>query len=347
MFSIVVTEPGKLELIQIPCPEPGPYEALIQTEVACLCNATDRKLVDGHFPGVDTYPLLLGHESAGTVIAVGAKVRNFKVGERVIGGLLLHPTDPAYTSGWGGFSEYTLAGDHQAMVADGVADQQHGYAEVYEIMRSVPQDISVESAVLLCTWREVYAAFGDFNLQAGQNILIFGAGPVGLSFVKFARLLGLNYIGVVEFAEEKRQLALQMGASEVFTPDAEGLAAILAKWKGKLDAVVDAVGKETIINSSLPLVKLGGSICVYGVIDQPAISLHNYEGPYNFNLFIHQWPTRFRESAAQEPLCEWIRQGKLRHTEFLSVEFPVAQINEAFALSRTGKTLKTLLRYRP
>jgi Zn-dependent alcohol dehydrogenase len=345
MFSIAVTKPGELGIIQIPRPEPGPYEVLIHTEVACLCNATDRKLVDGHFPGVDSYPLLLGHESAGIVEAVGSNVRSFKVGERVIGGLLLHPTDPVYASGWGGFCEYTLAGDHKAMVEDGVADQQHDYAEVYEIMRSVPQDIPVESAVLLCTWREVYAAFGDFNLQPGQNILIFGAGPVGLSFVKFARLLGLNYIGVVELSAEKRQLALQMGANEAFSPDSEGMAAILSKWKGSLDAVIDAVGKEAIINSSLALVKLGGSICVYGVLDQPTIALHKNDGPYNFNLLIHQWPTRFRESAAQEPLCEWIRQGLLSHSEFLSVEFPVSQINEAFALLRTGTTLKTLLRY--
>jgi threonine dehydrogenase-like Zn-dependent dehydrogenase len=345
MFGIAVTEPGKLARVLLPIPVPGPYEVLIKTEAACLCNATDRKLVDGHFSGVDTYPLLLGHESAGIVTAMGSKVRNFKLGERVIGGLLLRPTDPAYASGWGGFCEYTLAGDHKAMVEDGVADQQHDYAEVYEIMRSVPEDIPVESAVLLCTWREVFAAFDDFNLQTGQNILIFGAGPVGLSFVKFARLLGLNYIGVVEFAEEKRKLALQMGASEAFAPDSDGMAAVLAKWKGGLDAVIDAVGKEGIINSALALVKLGGSICVYGVLDQATITLNKNDGPFNFNLFVHQWPTRFRESAAQEPLCEWIRQGKLSHTEFLSVEFPVSQINEAFALSRTGATLKTLLRY--
>ena len=345
MFGIAVPEPGKLAHVQLPIPEPGPYEALIRTEAACLCNATDRKLVDGHFPGVDTYPLLLGHESAGIVTAIGSKVRSFKLGERVIGGLLLRPTDPAFASGWGGFCEYTLAGDHTAMLADGVTDPQHGYAEVYEIMRAVPADIPLESAVLLCTWREVYAAFGDFNLQAGQNILIFGAGPVGLSFVKFARLLGLNSIDVVEFSEEKRRLAMQMGASETFSPDADGMAAVLTKWKGKLDAVIDAVGKESIINASLPLIKLGGSICVYGVIDQPGIGLQKNEGPYNFNLLIHQWPTRARESAAQEPLCDWIRQGRLHHSEFLSVEFPIAQINEAFALSRTGATLKTLLRY--
>ncbi|RPI27873.1 MAG: sorbitol dehydrogenase, partial [Chloroflexota bacterium] len=272
MFTIAVTQPGEVKIVEIPCPQPGPYQALIRTEAACLCNATDRKLVDGHFPGVETYPLLLGHESAGIVEAVGEKVRSFKIGDRVIGGLLLDSTDPAYASGWGGFSEFTLAGDHQAMLEDGLATAEHGYAEVFEIIRTVPQDIPVEAAVLLCTWREVYGAFGDFNLQPGQNILIFGAGPVGLSFVKFARLLGLNWIGVVEFSEEKRQIAMRMGASETFTPDVEGMEAIRKQWSARLDAVIDAVGKESIINSALPLVRLGGSVCVYGVLDQPDLN---------------------------------------------------------------------------
>ena len=130
MFSVAVLKPGKLVFVQIPRPVPGPYEVLIRTEAACICNATDRKLVDGCFPRVEHYPLLLGHESAGIVEEVGGKVKNFKVGERVIGGLLLNSTDAAYSAGWGGFCEYTLAGDHQAMLVDGVADQQHGYAEV-------------------------------------------------------------------------------------------------------------------------------------------------------------------------------------------------------------------------
>lgn len=82
MFSVAVSEPGQIELVEIPCPVSGPNEALVRNEVACLCNATDRKLVDGHFPGVETYPLLLGHETAGIVEAVGAKVRSLPRGSR-------------------------------------------------------------------------------------------------------------------------------------------------------------------------------------------------------------------------------------------------------------------------
>lgn len=186
MLSVAVMEPNKIELVEIPVPTPEPYQARIKTEVACICNSTDRKLVNGHFPGVETYPLLLGHESVGIVDAVGDKVRNFKVGDRVIGGLILAPTDSTYASGWGGFSEYTLAGDHKAMVADSVATQENGWFEVCEIQCVVPPSLSLEAAVLLCTWREVYAGFSDFRLEKKHDILVFGAGPVGLSFVKFA-----------------------------------------------------------------------------------------------------------------------------------------------------------------
>lgn len=345
MLSVAVTRPNEVKLVEIPEPTPGPYEARIRTEVVTICNSTDRKLIEGHFPGVDTYPLLLGHEAVGIVDAVGPRVRSFKKGDRIVGGLLLNVTDKSYASGWGGFSEYVIAGDHRAMLEDGVADAGHGWAEVFEIMRVVPPSISTEAAVLLCTWREVYAAFGDFNLTPQDAILVYGAGPVGLSFIKFARLIGMEYVGVVEFSEEKRKKALEMGATQAFAPDDANIAKI-PEVRGKpLDAVVDAVGRESIINASLPLIKLGGSICVYGVIDQPAVNIQKSKGPYNFNLYVHQWPTRAREAAAQEPLCEWLQTGKLKPAEFISATFPIRKIDEALALSKTGITLKTILTF--
>jgi threonine dehydrogenase-like Zn-dependent dehydrogenase len=345
MFAIAVTKPDHIEVVQIPEPTPGPYEARVRTQVACLCNMTDRKLIEGRFPGVDRYPLLLGHETVGVVDAVGERVRHFKVGDRVVGGLLLRPTDPAYGSGWGGFSEYTLAGDHRAMLEDRVATAEHGWFEVYEIMRVVPQIISLEDTVMLCTWREVYSAFSDFALKAGDNILIYGGGPVGLSFVKFARLLGLGEIYLVDRWPHKREKALSMGATTAFAPDDPALLAFLKQRRGTFDAVIDAVGKEDIINRALPLVKMGASICVYGVIDAPSIRLDVSAGPYNFNLFFHQWPTRSGEHDAQEPLIEWIQDGKLSYREFVSAEFPISRIREAYQWSQQTRAIKTLFRY--
>jgi Zn-dependent alcohol dehydrogenase len=136
-----------------------------------------------------------------------------------------------------------------------------------------------------------------------------------------------------------------MGADAALAPNDAELQALVEERGVPFDAVIDAVGREAIINAALPLIKLAGSICVYGVIDTPAVNLQKSKGPYNFNLLIHQWPTRFREAAAQEPLCEWIQAGKLSYKEFISVEFPIDQIKPAVDLSNTGQTIKTLLRF--
>jgi threonine dehydrogenase-like Zn-dependent dehydrogenase len=345
MRAVAVIEPNKVELVDIPKPAPGPYDALIKTEVSFLCNATDRKLIEGHFPGFETYPCLLGHESAGICEAVGANVTSFHPGDRIIGGLLLEPTDSRYASGWGGFSEYLLARDHQAMVNDGVADAAHGWDELWQIQKTVPADITPEAAALLCTWREVYAGFSDFNLWDCQEILIFGAGPVGLSFVAFAKNIGVTYVGSVDPLPAKRQKASALGADETFTPDDEALAKLVERRGRPLGAVVDAVGQESIINAALPLVKMAGAVCVYGVVAAPTITLQKHRGPYNFNLLVHQWPTRVWEAAAQEPLCDWIRAGKLRAADFLSAEYPVERIHDAIATANQGLAIKTMIRF--
>lgn len=342
MRAVAVVEPGRVELVELDLPRPGPYQALVRTEVAALCNATDGKLVAGHFPGVDRYPLILGHESAGIVAAVGDKVRNFAPGDRVIGGLLFEFSDPRFASGWGGFCEYTLANDHDAMRADGVADPQHGWLECYEIQRRVAPEVPQREAVLLCTWREVLGAFGDFHLQADDRVLVFGAGPVGLSFVKFGRLQGLAWIGVVDPLESKRRRALQLGADAVFAPEQVDS---LRQTAPALDAVIDAVGRVQCVNAGLPLIRLGGSVCVYGVLAEPQLLVDKARGPYNFNLFVHQWPTRRREREAQGPLTDWIAQGRLCADEFVTHEFPVEQIAPALAAVAGGDVVKCLLRF--
>ena len=346
MIAVAVVEPGRVEVVDIPRPSPGPYEALVRNLAAFICNATDRKLVAGHFPGIgpDKYPLLLGHESVGVVEAVGKSVKSFKPGDRVIGGLLLSPTSSKYSSGWGGNSEYVIATDHAAMAADGVADAAHGWAEVHQIMKKVPDDISLEAAALLCTWREVYAGFSDFRLTRGDSVLIFGAGPVGLSFCRFARLLGLGWIGVVDPLPAKRKKAAALGADETFADSAD-VKTLTARRGIPLDAVIDAVGHEAIINAGLPLIRLDGSICVYGVVGSPRVTVEKDTGPYNFNLYMHQWPTRAAEAAAQAPLVEWIRAGTISHTDFVTAEFPIRETAAALKATEAPDAAKTLLRF--
>jgi 2-desacetyl-2-hydroxyethyl bacteriochlorophyllide A dehydrogenase len=339
MKSVIAVHPGHLEILDTPMPKPGPYQALVKTECACLCNRTDSELLHGRFPGMEEkFPFALGHESVGTVVEIGTKVRNFAVGDRAVGGLSFDLQMEGVDSGWGGFGEYTLANDHGAMKTDGVANEANGWVEVYEIQTKVDADIPPEEAVLLCTWREVLGAFRDFHLQPGDDVLIYGAGPVGLSFVKLGRLFGLGWIGIVDRHADKRARALSFGADAAFMPDS-------VQPPGKLDAVIDAVGHPDILQQGLPLLRRGGSHCIYGVLTHPVLHIDKSKGDFNFNVLVHQWPTRRYEKESQPQLCQWIRQGSLTSKDFITHRFPLARIHEAFdEVARRG-VIKALIEY--
>ncbi len=342
MKTVSVTAPGVVEIIDTPIPKPDPYQALVKTEFACVCNSTDSELVHGRFPGMEkAFPFALGHESVGTVVEVGDKVKNFKIDGRAVSGLHFDLGVDGMKSGWGGFCEYVLANDHEAMIADGVADEEHGWFECYEIQTPLDDDISPEEAVLLCTWREVLGAFRDFHLQPGDDVLIYGAGPVGLSFVKLGRLFGIGWIGVIDRHPEKQAKAKEFGANAVFDRDDPKIAELK-----NLDAVIDAVGKPEIMNSGLPMIRRGGSLCVYGVMaGLEEFTINNSLADFNYNIFIHQWPTRLYEKEAQVPLCDWIREGKLSSSEFITHTFDIDDIDQALKAVADRKVIKALLTY--
>jgi len=344
MKCIVVTRPGQIEIREIDKPTQGSYQALVRLEAAALCNATDSKLYTGHFPGVENYPLVLGHETVGIVEAVGDQVKSFQIGDRVIGGLLGTFSDPELYSGWGGFSEYVLAHDHDAMVAAGIADETHGWFDACEIQNAVPEEIPVEEAALACTWREVLGAFRDFRLEPGKKVIVFGSGPVGLSFVKLGKLFGLGRIDVVDPLPDKRRLAQKMGADHVYSPEEIQSPNFLTQEGRSYDTVIDAVGLEAVVNSGLPLLKMAGDLCVYGVMTRnPMINLT--VSPYNFDLHIHQWPTRSEERAAMKTLAQWINKGDLKASDFVSHRFSMDRIAEAFEAVKRGEVIKAILTF--
>ncbi len=350
MKTVCVKEPGNVSVIETPIPQPKDYQALVRTELACVCNNTDSELVSGHFPGMEeSFPFALGHESIGQIVEVGSRARNFTVGQRAVSGLVFDDElkEPGLKSGWGGFCEYVLVNDHEAMVKDGVATEENGWVEVFEIQTPVQSGIEPEDGVLLCTWREVLGAFRDFHLKPGDNILIVGGGPVGLSFVKLGRLFGLGWIGLVDRHQEKRDLAKAFGADATFDRDDKGIKELgEVDPSKKLDAVIDAVGKPEIIHSSLPLIKRGGSICVYGFYaGLKEFTVPNSLGDFNYNIYIHQWPTRLYEKESQTTLCGWVNEGKLAGSEFISHRFNITDISDALAAVQERKVIKAVLSY--
>lgn len=348
MRAIVVSEPDRFATIELPKPPVGAFDALVKSDVAFICNATDRKLVQGTFPGIslDAYPLLLGHENVGTVVEVGEHVTSFAIGDRVIGGLLLDPTVDTVHSGWGGFCEYVLIRDHKAMVDRGITSEAYGWSHDWQIMRKVPNDLALADAGMMCTWREVYAAMtADFSFRAEEDLVVFGCGPVGLSFVVFARLLGMHKIVAFDYLESKRNRALALGADVALIPNDEGYAHLRTIFPSGVDVLVDAVGENSIIQEAVGLVKMGGSVCVYGVLADSTITFNKERAPYNFNLLIHQWPTRSAEAAAHEPLLQLIDEGKLSSKDFVTGVYQIDSFEEGYAASQDKESIKTLIEF--
>lgn len=342
MKSVIVTTPGKIEIQDLDIPVISPYQALVKTEMVALCNATDRKLIEGHFPGEDTYPMALGHENVGIVVETGSKVRNFKKGDRVIGGLISDFGIQPVHSAWGGFSEYVVVNDFEVLKEDGLASPEKGCWDSFEIQNTVPAHVQPEEAVISCTWREVLGAFKDFRLTPGKKVLVVGSGPVGLSFVKLGKLFGLGQIDIVDMLPAKLKIAKKMGADHGYTPAEIADPEFIAATNRSYDAVIDAVGLDAVVNSMLPLVKMAGDVCVYGVMTKnPVLDLT--KAPYNFDLHMHQWPTRSEEKAAMMTLARWIEEGKLSASEFITHRFSIYQIEDALAAVKRGEVIKTVM----
>lgn len=346
MLAIAVNDDGSLDVVDVPKPRPGAYEAVVRTEVGYLCNGTDSDIIARKLPEVAVYPALLGHENAGTVVEVGSKVRSYQIGDRVAGALLLKTTDQRYATGFGGFCEYTIATDFPAMLADGAIEDVPGRDIVYKIMRPVPTDIPIEAAGLLCMWREILGGMRDMRLDRVKRVLIFGGGPIGLSFVHFFSLLGATSIGLVDRHPEKRELAAALGATATYDRDDPALDQLKRRdGASPIEAVVDAVGRQEIINSALPLLPEEAMLCVYGLYDARDVRFNVHDAPRNWQLLFHQWPLRDGEAAAQDQLVDWIRSGQLQWQRFISSRYPVAEIAKGVNEIHQRKAIKVLLMF--
>jgi len=99
------------------------------------------------------------------------------------------------------------------------------------------------------------------------------------------------------------------------------------------------------VQQGLPLLRRGGSHCIYGVLTHGILHIDKSKADFNFNLFVHQWPTRRYEKESQTALCQWIREGKLSSADFITHRFPLERITDAFKAVSERKVIKALLEY--
>lgn len=335
MKAAIVESPGVLRVREIDAPIAGDYQARCEVLYGAICSGTDTHIVDGVFPFPVNYPTILGHESIGRVVEVGAKVRHLQVGDLVT--RVGCPPQNGLNANWGGFAEQAIAWDWRAMQADGL-EVDPGIT----VNNVIPADFDPAAATMFITWRETFSYLSRLGVGAGHSVLVLGTGGNGLAFVAHARNLGATSIVVIG-AANRAEAARAAGASHLFDYRAPDVSQqVHEAFPDGFDFAVDAVGRAGGLNLALPFLKAGGTLAMYGIDDwnQSFINPLLARGSFTFHN------DGYNELEAHDAVVGLVQSGALDAGLWLDLEkpIPLEEINRAFDRVRDRSALKALMK---
>jgi threonine dehydrogenase-like Zn-dependent dehydrogenase len=258
-----------MQIVDRPTPTAGPGEAVVKIALCGICG-TDLHI---YFEGMLPPPFVPGHENVGTIAELGEGVEGFAVGDRVVAGppgncgrcyFCLHGHPNLCVDGFeqtnglrrdGGMAEYMLVKDARQM------------------LYPIPNTVSFEDAVLTDTIATALRGLSQSAFRPGDNVLVSGAGPIGLSAVQLLKIFGARHVTVLEIVERKRELAARLGADVVLDPVAEGggIKGRISRLYGGLgpDLSLECAGKAQSLALCIDLVRTGGQVFNLGAGGEP------------------------------------------------------------------------------
>jgi L-iditol 2-dehydrogenase len=273
MKSLLLSEYSHLEMTDLPLPAVGPDEVLVRVEACGICGS-DVHGYDGS-SGRRIPPIVMGHEAAGTVAAVGAEVRRYSKGDRVTFDSTVYC----------GKCEYCARGqinlcDNRQVIGVSCGDyRRHGafaeYVVVPErIMYPLPEAISFNEAAMLEAVSVALHAVRVSQAVGGETALVIGAGMIGLLTLQAARAAGCARVLIADVDATRLKLAKQVGAEEILhCSGAELVAEVLRRTNGKgVDLAFEAVGRNETVAASIDCTRKGGTVTLVGNI-APEVTL--------------------------------------------------------------------------
>ncbi len=319
MKAIQVMKPGgpeALQVVDLPVPQPGLHEVVVKIAAAGV-NFIDVYHREGRYKA--PLPFVIGQEGAGTVSAVGAEVKDVKVGDRV-----------AWTSVMGSYAEYAaVPADRVVPIPAGVSEQQ-------------------AAAAMLQGMTAHYLSHDTYSLKKGETALVqAAAGGVGLLLTQMAHNIGARVIGTTS-TEEKAKLARQAGADDVILytqTDFESETKRLTANKG-VDVVYDSVGKTTF-EKGLNLLRPRGMMVLFGGSSGAVPPFDLIQLSQKGSLYVTR-PTLVNYIATREELVArssavfgMIAAGKLKLR--IEYKYPLAQAEQAHRDLEGRKTTGKIL----
>lgn len=339
MQGIAAMGDGKIKLVKdVPVPEIGPYEALVKMKSCGFCNGTDFHILRGEMSvEVDSFPTLLGHEGVGDIVELGSKVRNYKVGDRIMNPIIRIIPGTPYGCTWGAMCDYGLVQDQKAMVDDGVEESKLIKRQLECVQ--IPSDFDVIDGGCLITLNECFSAAKNFKVE-GKDILVYGAGPMGLATMKYMRYLGAKTITVIDGVEDRLELAKSLfEVDETINYTKVDKKEALA---GRLfDRVIDIVGLTSILMEGSHLLKPYGIVGSMGVLRNSDCAVDVTKLKNNTLLQMLNFPYGQYEITNEN--IELMQKGIINPKDFYSHVMSREEIDDVVELVAEKKTIKVIL----
>lgn len=312
-------------------PEPQPTEVLIQVAAVGVCGSDVHYYEHGRI-GDETVnrPLILGHELSGTIVQVGELVSAARIGERVA----VEPQRPCRSCSQclsGRYNLCPLMEFYATPPIDGAFSQFVTIESIFA--HQVPNIISFEAAALVEPLSVAIAAVRKAQIKPGSSVLIAGAGPIGIIIAQTARAFGANRIVVSDLVPERRQRALQYGATETIDPLTNPPA------PGKtVDAFIDASGASAAVKNGVLSVGPAGYVVLVGLgheeMNLPVARIQNLEitvtGVFRYT---NTWPVGIELLTSQQINLDNLVTGK----------FDLSTVKEALESNSDPNSLKSIV----
>ena len=267
MHALVLSEYERLAVEEVPRPECGPGEVLVQVAACGICGS-DVHGYDGS-SGRRIPPIVMGHEAAGTVAAVGRDVREYKVGDRVTFDSTVYCARCEYCRR----GEVNLCEDRQVVgVSCGDYRRAGAFAEYIAvpeyILYRLPDGLSFADAAMLEAVSVALHAVKLSEVKGGETALVIGAGMIGLLVMQAARAAGCARVLVADVDASRLEMAAKLGADAILLASGAELVSEAMRLTGGrgVDLALEAVGRNETVGAAIDCVRKGGTVTLVGNI---------------------------------------------------------------------------------